>query len=722
MRPCCLRGARLMPKRQPPPLYLLEKATMKGKQLTSKDVLDMATIVYPLCGASDCRNLATSIRSAFDVGIKGLVIVDAGNNFDKVSSICQGLAFRQAVYFPVTVSDQNLSRASLLNFGSSRAKGEFLFLCDSDILFTHAAINAIAERFVNAKASLVCPPMFYASLRESEKIRRLPNRTAAVDWRKAESDPNVPSSEFPIQAPGGLFVVDRYSFYSAGGFDSTLRNSDLEQAELIARWKFQGRPCEVSQETVVRLFNQRQEFPQQKVRLSQEQRNGSLFRAFSAADIVDREEATTYVNGKQRYKPTNQGIVSSPQAPITSVTETPKRNRPDKPLIVICGETLGLGGAEKMTVDMANALHDGGFDVRVLLTIAMDGIFKEFLNRDIPIDFAPEGDAFVRKVVQDKPEAIIFNNCRLGSFVIPQITERHRPAYFGSLLHGYNEWTIRMIPPEVNGHLTDIMTISAEAANGIAKARPYWKNKVTVFENYVDTNKFKPIGRKPVDLSRLRWPADSLVFGYMGRFSGEKSLVVMADVFRRVYEEDKRARLLMIGGADPGVPQHSEYWNKNVSNFTSVVDDMNLTDAVHVTGIVPDPWNYTRLLDVFIMTSQFEGVPLAMLEAMAAGVPCVSTAVGKIPQLLDCGAGYAIPKKGLDLDETEREQFAKRMLMVARKGERKEMGLKGREFAVRFHSLERYRKEIAEYFMKRLGCENGTAWDSRKSQAAALTA
>ena len=49
--------------------------------------------------------------------------------------------------------------------------------------------------------------------------------------------------------------------------------------------------------------------------------------------------------------------------------------------------------------------------------------------------------------------------------------------------------------------------------------------------------------------------------------------------------------------------------------------------------------------DGFVMSSKTEGLPMALLEAMAAGLPCVATAVGGIPELLAHGRGLLVPPR-----------------------------------------------------------------------------
>ena len=63
--------------------------------------------------------------------------------------------------------------------------------------------------------------------------------------------------------------------------------------------------------------------------------------------------------------------------------------------------------------------------------------------------------------------------------------------------------------------------------------------------------------------------------------------------------------------------------------------------------------------DALVLSSVTEGLPMALLEAMAAGVPCVATAVGGVPALLSPGAGIVVPPQNP-------EALARAMAEIAR--------------------------------------------------------
>ncbi len=62
---------------------------------------------------------------------------------------------------------------------------------------------------------------------------------------------------------------------------------------------------------------------------------------------------------------------------------------------------------------------------------------------------------------------------------------------------------------------------------------------------------------------------------------------------------------------------------------------LGIADRVHFAGLTDDVPRYLGAMDVYLMSSEFEGLPLALLEAMAAGLPVVATAVGGIPEVVD---------------------------------------------------------------------------------------
>jgi glycosyltransferase involved in cell wall biosynthesis len=124
-------------------------------------------------------------------------------------------------------------------------------------------------------------------------------------------------------------------------------------------------------------------------------------------------------------------------------------------------------------------------------------------------------------------------------------------------------------------------------------------------------------------------PSEGPVIGWVGRLSSEKGPDVMIDAFARL--ADRRALLVMIGhGSD-------------LDALRDRARHLGVGDRVMWTGLVPAAERLLSALDVFVLSSRTEGTPIALLEAMAAGLPIVATRVGGVPDVLDAQCARLVP-------------------------------------------------------------------------------
>jgi glycosyltransferase involved in cell wall biosynthesis len=150
---------------------------------------------------------------------------------------------------------------------------------------------------------------------------------------------------------------------------------------------------------------------------------------------------------------------------------------------------------------------------------------------------------------------------------------------------------------------------------------------------------------------------------------------------------DTRARFLVVG--DGELRKDLEWMAK----------DLALVDRVVFTGWIRDLGPLYAELDVLAVTSDNEGTPVAVIEAMAAGVPVISTDVGGVRELISERG-----TQNVELEEGEVEVCARGVLV--RRGDvkgftkglkyllenpkvRKEIGSRGRKYALEHHTTEK---------------------------------
>lgn len=129
----------------------------------------------------------------------------------------------------------------------------------------------------------------------------------------------------------------------------------------------------------------------------------------------------------------------------------------------------------------------------------------------------------------------------------------------------------------------------------------------------------------------LSIPAEQFAFFYVGRLNAVKDLGTLMTAFAALADDVfARARLYMVGEG----PERAMLESKRA--------ELGLHDKVVFLGARDDVSEVLMAADALVMSSKSEGLPMVLLEAMAAGVPCVATAVGGIPDLFGQDRGLLV--------------------------------------------------------------------------------
>ena len=136
---------------------------------------------------------------------------------------------------------------------------------------------------------------------------------------------------------------------------------------------------------------------------------------------------------------------------------------------------------------------------------------------------------------------------------------------------------------------------------------------------------FSPCARAATR-EQLGLQIDTELVGTVGRFSEQKDPITLLRAFHLVARARPRAHLLLVGDG----PLRNE--------VERTIDQLWLRDRVHVVGAQHDPTPWYAAMDVFALSSRWEGLPRVALEAMAAGLPVASTKTSGMCELGERGA------------------------------------------------------------------------------------
>ncbi|UCF67345.1 MAG: GT4 family glycosyltransferase PelF [Acidobacteriota bacterium] len=172
-----------------------------------------------------------------------------------------------------------------------------------------------------------------------------------------------------------------------------------------------------------------------------------------------------------------------------------------------------------------------------------------------------------------------------------------------------------------------IIAVSAEtdrtlAVAGVAPARR------TVILNGVDVERYQ----QREDSRDACLAARPLVLGTVSRLAAEKGIDRLLRALARLDGSKREPRLRVVGEGPERVA------------LEALAHELGLDDRVEFLGFRDDVIELLSQLDLFLLPSLTEGIPLALLEAMASGLPVVATKVGGVPEVIEAGlSGVLVP-------------------------------------------------------------------------------
>lgn len=138
-------------------------------------------------------------------------------------------------------------------------------------------------------------------------------------------------------------------------------------------------------------------------------------------------------------------------------------------------------------------------------------------------------------------------------------------------------------------------------------------NKATIVKNGIDVKKFVYNEDISYKLKEKLGISDKFVVGHVGRFTEQKNHMFLLKIFKAVYDKNKSACLVLVGVGNL------------MEKIRLEVENLGLTKSVIFLGTRNDVADLLQIFDVFVMPSLYEGLPIAGIEAQAAGVPVIAS-------------------------------------------------------------------------------------------------
>ena len=358
-------------------------------------------------------------------------------------------------------------------------------------------------------------------------------------------------------------------------------------------------------------------------------------------------------------------------------------------------ESLALAGAEKRTRDLILALDRQRYAPLVVCTRELGMLAPSLLEAGIPVikkaKPGPWGSRtfleFMRTLRAAKPDVIhvqSFGDCLWE-------VAAARLAGLGAVVRSRNNlahWRDRKgaIKSFLAGLLCTInVGISRSVVEDMHRNERIPRSRLHVVYSGVSTEVFRPLSHSRVLHQRFAIPSGRRVVGTIANLKGIKRLDLFLRVAERVVKRMHAVVFVIIGS---GNEERLKYFARLLRIRNSVVFAGKQVD---VHRLLPG-------FDVFVSTSNSEGLGMVHLEAMAAGKPVVSTCSGGPEETVVHGeTGYLTPVG-------EVEPIAEAVIYLLKNPQRaREMGIKGRRRVQRLFSLDRMVASYEKLYLELAG-------------------
>lgn len=337
-----------------------------------------------------------------------------------------------------------------------------------------------------------------------------------------------------------------------------------------------------------------------------------------------------------------------------------------KVMVVI--PALGSGGGERLAVSLIAKMNPKQIQTKLIVLYPYEdtanakfakekGIDTSYLNKHQGVDFS-----IVRKLKREidefKPD-IIQTHLYVVAYVL-LAAPRKIPKYH--TVHNIAEkeaFGFRRIINRIAFRFGNFIpiAISPYCAKTIEALYKISFDSIPCVMNGVDTTKYK------VDPIRH----EGIVFINVGRLQLQKNQALLIKAFVKVYKQEAKAKLVIVGEGELR------------KDLEKLIEKCGMKHCINMVGQCDNVQERLNAADVFVQSSDYEGLPISGLEAMACGLPIISTKAGGTVDIVNDN------ENGFLVNVGDADKLAEKMIFLLQNEKiRKEMGRKSREMVEMF--------------------------------------
>jgi glycosyltransferase involved in cell wall biosynthesis len=321
---------------------------------------------------------------------------------------------------------------------------------------------------------------------------------------------------------------------------------------------------------------------------------------------------------------------------------------------------LSVGGLEQVILTLCRSIDKQQYEIIVLCLRELGDLAKEVEKTGAKVILLPQKDngtdyfSFLKiaKIIQQiKPDVIHTHNTQplvegvlgcIAAFRLPKIVHTdHARQFPDKKRYMFAEWCASHFVHKMVG-------VSEKTTENLRRFEKISPKKLVTIENGIILQNYQITIDRTAKRKELNLPESGSIVGVIARLEPVKGVTFLLKAAPAILAEYPDTLFLIVGDGS----------EKN--NLIQESRDLGITDNVFFTGVRHDIPQLLKLLDIYVLPSISEGLPMGLLEAMAAGCPVVASSVGGVPGVLGKN------ENGLLITPGEKEALADVIINIQR--------------------------------------------------------
>lgn len=292
--------------------------------------------------------------------------------------------------------------------------------------------------------------------------------------------------------------------------------------------------------------------------------------------------------------------------------------------------SMNRGGAEVMLMNYYRNIDRAWVQFDFLLTESTRCLFEDEIEqmggRVYRVPLLKMGNPMpyingVRTFFAEHPEYRIVHSHTSSKSALPLWIAKRRGIPI-RIAHSHNNkseggmsgWMRDFLKIPLKRVATDFFACGRDAAKWLYGEKMWYDGKVKVLANAIPVEQYVYDVQRREDIrSKYSISTDTTIMGMVARFNGQKNHLFALELLKKLKESNVDAKLLLVGDGELK------------TTILQRIEELGIEDDVILAGVVSDVPNYLQAMDVVLMPSYNEGLPVSLVEAQANGLSVVAS-------------------------------------------------------------------------------------------------